>query len=188
MYAVYGERTQRSAKIQPPKEKPVVVDMIEVRRLKRLAQAAADCKKRAMEEQLHRERVMQANDAIRRANQALAALRQRDPFYRASANGKQLSSIDVIMSRICRATGVTRADIMSPRRAKRIAFVRQAVFYWTYRRTSMTLPEIGRALGGFDHTTILHALKVYPEKRKQQGRTLRDARTYRGDVTRGRVG
>jgi len=188
VYAVYGERTQRSAKIQPPKEKPVVVNMIEVRRLKRLEQAAADRKKRAMDEQVHRERVMQANDAIRRANMALAAMRERNPIYNDIKSGGIPLTVDDIIDRISRATGITRADILSSRRDVAVVYARHAVCYWAYRRTRLSLPEIAKAICRLDHTTILHSIIAYVGKRAKDGRTLRDARTYRRVVVRGRVG
>ena len=83
---------------------------------------------------------------------------------------------DLPVSRICRATGVTRGELLSDRRNKEVVFARQAVFYWSQRLTKMSLPEIGRRMGGRDHTTVLHGSRVYPEKRAKMGRHLRKAR------------
>lgn len=84
--------------------------------------------------------------------------------------------ITTIVARICRATGVSRNDIMAPRRSVRIVLARQAIMYWAYRLTTLSTPQIGRRLGNRDHTTVLHAVHIYPSKRAKMGRTLRKAR------------
>jgi len=180
MYAVYGGRTERSAKFQPPKEKPKSVNIIEVRRLKRLEQIAIEREKREAMERLFRDRVKQANDAIRRANDALAAFREGNLIYNDTASGSIPISFDDIMDRICKATGITRRDILSERRAVDVVFARQAVCYWAYRRTKLSFPEIAKAMGRSDHTTTIHSVAAYVEKRAKEGRTLPDARTCRG--------
>ncbi|MBO6901388.1 MAG: hypothetical protein JJ864_08580 [Rhizobiaceae bacterium] len=78
-----------------------------------------------------------------------------------------------IERRICKATRVSRAEIHSSRRSMRVVLARQAFMYWARRLTSRSLPEIGRFVGGRDHTTVLHASRVYPDKRAERGRTLR---------------
>ena len=103
-----------------------------------------------------------ANDAIRKANQALRRMHQND------------GEVGAIIDRLCRALHVARADIMADRRGQRIVFARHAVMYWLCRRTGLSLPQIGRRLGGRDHTTILHAKRSYVAKRAKMGRTLRE--------------
>lgn len=45
------------------------------------------------------------------------------------------------------------------RSRKRIyTFTRQRVFWLAYRTTGRSLPDIGRRMGGYDHTTVLHAV------------------------------
>lgn len=82
-------------------------------------------------------------------------------------------SLDTIVKRICRATGCTRADLISRKRYVKHVLARQAVFYWAARLTPLSYPRIGHLLGGRDHTTILYGAKVYPKKRAEQGRYLR---------------
>jgi chromosomal replication initiation ATPase DnaA len=77
-----------------------------------------------------------------------------------------------IMERICRATGVSRHDIMSKRRNPRLILVRQAVMYWACRSTGMSTPQIGQLMGR-DHSTLIHGKKIYIQKRAEMGRTLR---------------
>lgn len=81
-----------------------------------------------------------------------------------------------IERRACRAFGVTRSELQSPRRHKSIVFARQFVMYWSVRLTSHSYPQIGRLIGGRDHTTVIHGCRTYEKKRKAMGRTLRAAR------------
>lgn len=78
-----------------------------------------------------------------------------------------------IERRACKLFGVTKADIRSDRRDRRISFVRQFITYWSSRTTKLSLPVIGRLMGGKDHTTVIHGRKAYVEKRALMGRNLR---------------
>lgn len=71
---------------------------------------------------------------------------------------------------------ITRAELHSNRRNREIVFARQFVMYWAARLTNLSLPQIGRLIGGRDHTTVLHGRKNYARKRAEMGRYLRDAR------------
>jgi chromosomal replication initiator protein len=47
----------------------------------------------------------------------------------------------------------------SPRRSINIARPRQIAMYFCKDITSFSYPEIGKAFGGKDHTTVMHAVK-----------------------------
>lgn len=81
-----------------------------------------------------------------------------------------------IERRACKLFDVTRAEIYSSRRHADIVFVRQFIAYWAARLTPHSLPQIGRLMGGKDHTTVLHNRDKYPEKRSRMGRVLPPAR------------
>lgn len=55
--------------------------------------------------------------------------------------------------------GITRRDIYSRRRTAKIVLPRQIAMYLAKTVTLKSLPEIGRQLGGRDHTTVLHAVR-----------------------------
>lgn len=56
--------------------------------------------------------------------------------------------------------GVTLQEVRGPRRFRRIVEARQYVMYRIYAELpDVSLPMIGRFLGGKDHTTILHAVR-----------------------------
>ncbi len=57
------------------------------------------------------------------------------------------------------------ADLLSKRRSRSIARPRQVAMALAKELTSHSLPEIGDAFGGRDHTTVLHACKRIKELR-----------------------
>ena len=85
-------------------------------------------------------------------------------------------SLHRIVERACKVFKLTQLEIRSNRRHKRIVMARQFVFYWGARRTTLSLPRIGRLMGGRDHTTVMHGRDVYPVKRAKMGRHLREVR------------
>ena len=54
--------------------------------------------------------------------------------------------------------GVTPSDITGSKRGQDIMLARQIAIYLTRRLTKHSLPEIGAAFGGRDHTTIMHSI------------------------------
>lgn len=58
-----------------------------------------------------------------------------------------------------KVSGVSVNDIKSPRRAKHVCNVRHAIMFLAKERTRLSLPTIGRMLGGKDHSTVLHGVK-----------------------------
>lgn len=58
---------------------------------------------------------------------------------------------------VCRHFGMTMMDILSVRRMQYIARARQIAMWLSRHTTHLSLPQIGRAFGGRDHTTIMHA-------------------------------
>ena len=67
--------------------------------------------------------------------------------------------IDDILKIIGHHYSVTRADLLSPRRARSIVRPRQIGMYLAKKFTPRSLPEIGRRFGGRDHSTVLHAVR-----------------------------
>ncbi|MEZ5925429.1 MAG: chromosomal replication initiator protein DnaA [Hyphomicrobiaceae bacterium] len=67
--------------------------------------------------------------------------------------------IEDIQRMICKHYGVSRTDILSPRRHRSIVWPRQVGMYLAKTMTQRSLPEIGRRFGNRDHTTVLHAIR-----------------------------
>ncbi|MGI6184497.1 MAG: chromosomal replication initiator protein DnaA [Candidatus Fimadaptatus sp.] len=53
--------------------------------------------------------------------------------------------------------GISPADVKSSKRNREIALPRQIAMYLTRDMTDLSLPRIGDAFGGRDHTTVMHA-------------------------------
>lgn len=81
-----------------------------------------------------------------------------------------------IVSRACRVFKASRSELFSARRQRELAFARHFIMYWACRLTKLSLPDIGRRMGGRDHTTVLHGKRSYPKKRAAQGINLREVR------------
>jgi chromosomal replication initiator protein len=58
------------------------------------------------------------------------------------------------------------ADILSKRRSRSVARPRQVAMALAKELTNHSLPEIGDAFGGRDHTTVLHAYRLINELRE----------------------
>ena len=71
----------------------------------------------------------------------------------------RVRSVEEIQRRICQAFDISMDELVSPSRAQAVAWPRQVAMYLTRELTDATLPAIGRAFGGRNHTTVLHACK-----------------------------
>ncbi len=74
-------------------------------------------------------------------------------------------SIDNIQRTIAEYYKIKVADLMSKRRNRSVARPRQMAMALAKELTSHSLPEIGDAFGGRDHTTVLHACRKIKELR-----------------------
>ena len=68
-------------------------------------------------------------------------------------------SVEEIQRRICQDFEITLDEMLSHSRAAGLTWPRQLAMYLTRELTDATLPAIGRAFGGRNHTTVLHACK-----------------------------
>jgi chromosomal replication initiator protein len=66
------------------------------------------------------------------------------------------------------------ADLLSTRRTRTIARPRQLAMALAKELTTLSLPEIGDAFGGRDHTTVLHACRKIAELRDSDPRLNQD--------------
>ena len=73
---------------------------------------------------------------------------------------KQEVTPEFIIQIVADHFNLTPLDIMSAKRSKEIVYPRQIVMYLCRTMTETGLKNIGKALGGRDHTTILHGIKT----------------------------
>jgi chromosomal replication initiator protein len=73
-------------------------------------------------------------------------------------------SVEDIQERICETFGVSMDQLVSSSRAAPVAWPRQVAMYLSRELTDQTLPAIGRAFGGRNHTTVIHACRRTAER------------------------
>jgi chromosomal replication initiator protein len=65
--------------------------------------------------------------------------------------------VELIQHEVCRYFGVSKGDLVGASRSKAFAYPRQIAMYLCRELTDESLPKIGRAFGGRDHSTVMHA-------------------------------
>ena len=75
-----------------------------------------------------------------------------------SAREKNISIVD-IQKKVSSYYNISLFDMSSSRRSISIARPRQIAMFLSKGLTSSSYPEIGKAFGGKDHTTVIHAVK-----------------------------
>lgn len=93
-------------------------------------------------------------DQVKRALRDLFAIQDRQ------------ISIDNIQRTVAEYYNIKIADLLSKRRNRTIARPRQVAMALAKELTNHSLPEIGDAFGGRDHTTVLHACRKIAELRE----------------------
>ena len=86
----------------------------------------------------------------------------------------KLVTIDNIQKTVSQYYKVRVADLTSKRRNRSIARPRQVAMSLAKELTNHSLPEIGDAFGGRDHTTVLHATRKVAELREQDAAISED--------------
>jgi chromosomal replication initiator protein len=66
-------------------------------------------------------------------------------------------SVSLIMSETASYFGLTLDDLCSASRTRQLVAARQVAMYLCRELTDLSLPKIGQAFGGRDHTTVIHA-------------------------------
>lgn len=88
----------------------------------------------------------------------------------------RLITIDDIQKQVAEFFTIRVADMHTPRRSRDVARPRQVAMYLSKTLTSRSYPDIGRAFGGRDHTTVMHAceqIKNLMEKDRELAENVR---------------
>lgn len=83
-------------------------------------------------------------------------------------------SIDNIQKIVAEYFKIKLSDILSKRRSRSVARPRQMAMALAKELTNHSLPEIGEAFGGRDHTTVLHACRKIKELRESSSDVRED--------------
>lgn len=94
-------------------------------------------------------------DFVREALRDLLALQEK------------LVTIDNIQKTVAEYYKIKIADLLSKRRSRSVARPRQMAMALAKELTNHSLPEIGDAFGGRDHTTVLHACRKIEQLREE---------------------
>ncbi len=77
-------------------------------------------------------------------------------------------TIDNIKKTVAEYFSIRVSDLLSPKRTRSITRPRQIAMSLAKELTQHSLPEIGSAFGGRDHTTVLHACRKVKELREKE--------------------
>ncbi|MGB0893152.1 MAG: chromosomal replication initiator protein DnaA [Parashewanella sp.] len=94
-------------------------------------------------------------DFVREALRDLLALQEK------------LVTVDNIQKTVAEYYKIKMADMLSKRRSRSVARPRQVAMALAKELTNQSLPEIGDAFGGRDHTTVLHACRKIAQLREE---------------------
>ncbi len=86
----------------------------------------------------------------------------------------RLITIENIQKTVCEYYKIRMSELLSKRRHRSIARPRQMAMSLCKELTQHSLPEIGDAFGGRDHTTVLHACRKINELCETDGRLRED--------------
>jgi chromosomal replication initiator protein len=87
-----------------------------------------------------------------------------DGLYPARSARARTMTVREIQELTAEAFGVSVEALVSSSRAGTVAWPRQVAMYLARELTDQTLPAIGRAFGGRNHTTVLHAYRRTAER------------------------
>jgi chromosomal replication initiator protein len=87
---------------------------------------------------------------------------------------EKLVTIENIQKTVAEYYKIRIAELLSKRRSRSIARPRQVAMALAKELTNHSLPEIGDAFGGRDHTTVLHACRRVKELRETERRIGED--------------
>jgi chromosomal replication initiation ATPase DnaA len=92
----------------------------------------------------------------------VAAPQKKEPWFEIisekAAPGSQ-TKIDDVLRVCCKYFDLTSSQIKSARRTAPVVYARQVAMYLCKFHTIKSYPEIGRRLGGRDHTTVMHGYR-----------------------------
>ncbi|MBS0186240.1 MAG: chromosomal replication initiator protein DnaA [Proteobacteria bacterium] len=89
------------------------------------------------------------------------------------ANDRRIT-LDDIQKRVSERYNIKLSDFQSLSRARMFARPRQIAMYLAKTLTTKSFPDIGRAFGGRDHTTVVHAVKTIDKLKETDSELLQD--------------
>jgi chromosomal replication initiator protein len=110
------------------------------------------------------------------STRAPITLEQADTALRSRlGDGTRKVTVDMIKAAVARHYQMTVAELLRKTREKAVSHPRQLSMYLTCKLTTLSLPNIARLYGGYDHTTVLYA-------KRKIGKLLQENAELRRDV------
>ena len=72
----------------------------------------------------------------------------------------QREKVDKIVDVVCSFYGVERSEVVSDSRRRNLCLCRHVITHLIRERTKMGFKDIGRLLGGRDHTTSINSIRA----------------------------
>lgn len=69
-----------------------------------------------------------------------------------------------IVKEVCEKHGITFGQVLGRQRSQPIVKARFEAYFRLSEETGLSLPQIGRFLGGKDHTSVLHGIRKHKQR------------------------
>ena len=89
---------------------------------------------------------------------------------------------DGVIEQVARLFATTAAALKGPKRERTVSYARHLAMFIMREDMGLALTEIGRALGGRDHSTVFQAVGKIAERLKTESSLQRDLAALRGRV------
>ena len=113
-------------------------------------------------------------------------LRSAQEILRDFVTGKNSREITpkMIIEFTAKYFGIQAEEIMSPDRSRTVVGPRQVAMYLCRELTDLSLPKVGEAFGGRDHTTVMHAVKKIAKSMNEDSATYDSVTEITNDIRR----
>ena len=91
-------------------------------------------------------------------------------------------SVEDIQRVVCNHFQLSNSELLSKDRHKSVAFARHVAMYLCQQRLKCSFPELGRAFGNRDHTTVMSAVRSVEALRQKRPAGERAPRGDRAEV------
>lgn len=89
----------------------------------------------------------------------------------------------IIMKTVSRYFDINPEALLGKKRSRNITYPRQIAMFLCRELTDLSLPKIGQAFGGRDHTTVLHACEKIQEEIEKSADTRRAVSEMKKNIT-----
>jgi len=95
----------------------------------------------------------------------------------------RMITVDMIKKKVVEFYHLRESDMVSKKRSRSIARPRQLAMSLSKELTDLSLPDIGQAFGGRDHTTVMHACRKIEQLMREDPQMAEDRRLLTRSLT-----